>query len=342
MKKLKPREWILIVVPLLLLAIAVTLQFRPQWNNVFKPRFYIENAQPVELTPFEVAQGYDTKCEIVLNHSWPRPRWWNAQNGWTSTTNPTDYVAAKNGQKMKAPGEKLISVQEPRYDKNRDRYVAIYKMSLAKVPRTSSELVLHGNLAVGMFETGSKPISPVVAVRQTVRRAKALAMVPTVSRAHNLVPYKAIVTLRTAAQTRANGGLDPVVRLVFRRINNAAFDKGAIASQSMMVDENGLPAVEVGQKQSSLRNASRHPELKLKQTGENQFYFEQSELLFWKSRPKTLRIVGYATLHGAWPVGFVTTFDLPPALTTATKPLTMEVPIKQRALKRGALFEYSP
>ena len=74
--KIKPREWLLILVPLLMAIAALIWHFKPDASRVFSSRFYVESTKRETLSAQEVADGYDTKITVVLNHGWPRPKWW--------------------------------------------------------------------------------------------------------------------------------------------------------------------------------------------------------------------------------------------------------------------------
>lgn len=335
MRKLKAREVGLVLVPLGFALGAALLQFRPHFGREFS----IESAQAVTPTPLEVAQGYDTKWEVVLNSWWPRPAWWNKQTSWMTSREPGDRLTTRDGKKLNAL--QPIVVSEPRYDKARDRYVASYLLELRYLPRNSSDVVLKSHLAVGMMDsagTGTKPVSPVVAFSQVVRRANTIVQTPPVSHLTNLVPYKAFLILRTPAETRANGGLDTALEIVFKKTNEVSFPNGMNwfdYNPYNVTDEKGRPLLNAASANDGLADLFWSPIKEVRITRVDKFYATR---LQWKfpTRPRQLSVKGFASLKSVWPVGFLCTFSLPKLPKGATLSRRVEVPI------RATIFRLAP
>lgn len=326
MKKLKPREWLLLFVPLALAALALVAQF----GLPMRRGFYVESARAVELMPSEVAEGYDTKLEVVMNHAWPRPAWWNQQSGYARTRNPGDMLMTRDGKPVFGSA---LSVSGPHFDARRERYISNYWLTLARVPPKRSDLLLKSNLAVGM-DLGlpaPKPISSVVSVTQTVRLANVRVQKPRVSHLTNMVPFKAFAIFRSTAAARAMGGYDVALEIVFKKTNELAFPEGQdlIDGAGEVTDERGRDVYMPGGA-NSLTDLSWSRTRRVKFTRADEFYTARFDWILpaGKNAPKSLRLKSYATIKGAWPVAFVSQFAVRPRPSTASE-LVVEVPIRE-------------
>ena len=312
MKKLKPREWILIIVPLLLLAIAATLQFRPQWNNVFKPRFYIESAQPVELTPFEVAQGFDTKWEVVLNHSWPRPKWWNGQGGGSGRSDKIRLYQKVSTQPLKRTPHNIL--WSAMFDRDKNRYVARCLIKLSSVPNRE-ELILRAPIEVFNYTSGKKVLVGKLPFEYSIRSAYQKTVTPVVSRESGLSVHRVFVSPATLSYQ--GGGYTLWVRMFYKRRTNLTHSSSKIDFSHDIIDEQGrdvsdfMPFIGTtySAELSDLHNASNRDKAlhnKIQTTRSDEWYFED----FWINLPLTTKrrlfLNRAFSFRGNWPLQFKT------------------------------------
>lgn len=345
MQKLKPREWFLVLVPLVFAAGAAILQFRPdtakKFGDVLRPPpiFYAEMVQFVPLMPREVADGYDRKVEVVLNHSGPQPPWWNKQNSAAISYNKSDKLVLQRGKKSRSLAGPLYVppyVWAPLYNQKRERYIAHYLLRLAPLPVSDDDVVLKANLAVGMMDSSNaKPVSPVVPITFVVRRAGQTIKVPKVSRQTGLLIEQVLVMKFSAAEMKASMTYDTRVRVVFKRQagGNTSSQEGISEGSVILKNEIGheLLVYALG---PSIRDAF-DGSYGIPATRPDERYFCDYDFAFPKNKPRLISMKNAVSLHGAWPLEYeATIYDATRAQNFGTTAKPHQVAFSQRPAPR--------
>jgi hypothetical protein len=336
MKKLNPREWLLIIVPLLMMTAALVWQIKPDvakniQNSLQPPSiFYVESISFAPLAPSEVADGYDKKVEVVLNHKGPQPVWWNKQNGAAGGYNKGDKLVLRGDSKQRSQ-HCPPTVQAPFYDSKRQRYVASYLLDLTRLAPSQDDIVLHANLAVGMKEP-TPAVSPVVPIRFVVRRGGQIVKTPHVSRKPGLVVERVLVQSIPPAE-RGNAGCDTLVRVVFKRKPDDYISQNAStnAGYVLLTDETGreLSTNAVG---PSLEDAFERSYARIPTTRLDERYFCDYRFAFPKNKPQRITMKNKVSLRGAWPLEYsATVYDAKRPRNFGTKEEPNSVAFTQRA-----------
>ena len=180
----------------------------------------------VPVTPYEVAEGYDTKVQVVLDHTGPAPAWWGSSfdglGVGTYGDEPLYYQTGTNRKQVIAPSPYTAPyVWSPVWDEPRQHYVAYYLVDLAHVPAHPGQVMLRGHLAVGMMPAGMMPfqknlLSPAVLVSIPVRQPGQIVRVPAVSHDPMLTIEDVQMTKYAPADAQSNSGMDTRVTMTLR------------------------------------------------------------------------------------------------------------------------------
>lgn len=339
MKKLKRREMLLFAVPSVLLAGALVAQFRPDAvrrvrEHYFPPNhFFIEKIEFPPPTPYEVSQGYDTKVVVVMNYGSPRPTWWDAQNSWMSQYHAGQLVF-KRGNNLSPVRSSDVYAWEPRYDKARDRYTALYYLKLAKVPKSDSSVVLQSKLGVGIWQ--KKLVSPVLPLSCEVRAPKKTVRVPVVSRQSGLSVEKFLVTFLSAAESKSQGGDDMRVRIVFKRepVVEVADDADSHGDMPTLTDEKGRD-VSTSVIFRGFEDAILGWDNQVKATKPDVRYFAEYDFKFSGPQSKRIFFKCSQSFKEGWPLSISAVVPTPKQTTiNRKKSLTVEVPFKATTFVR--------
>ena len=336
MKKLKPREWILILVPLLMMLAALVWQFKPDVakdirNSLQQPSaFYAESIRFMSLSPAEVADGYDKKVEVVLNLKGAQPTWWNKQNGAAGSYNKGDKLVLRRDSKQRSLHCPAF-VRAPYYDSERERYVAHYLLNLTRLAPNRDDVVLHANLAVGMM--GQTPaVSPVVPIRFVVRRGGEIVKTPQVSRKTGLEVERVLVQSIPPAE-RGNTGCDTLVRVLFKRKPDeyVSLTASTSAGYVWLKDETGRdPSTSAAG--PLLVDAFEVNYDKIPATRLDERYFCDYRFAFPKNKPRLITMKNAVSLRGAWPLEYsATIYDAKRPRNFGTKSKPHSVAFTQRA-----------
>ncbi|HVF85328.1 MAG TPA: hypothetical protein VM821_05055, partial [Abditibacteriaceae bacterium] len=333
MKKINRREMLLLAVPAILLVGALVAQFRPNEvrrtrEHFFPPnRFFIEKIEFPRPTPYEVSQGYDTKLLVVMNHGWPRPAWWDAQNSWSSQYH-AGQLAFQRRNSLAPVRNSDVYAWEPKYDKARDRYTARYYLKLATVPKSDAGVVLQSKVGVGIWQ--KKLVSPVLPLSCEVRAPKKAVRVPIVSRRAGLSVEKFLVTFLSAAESKSQGGDDMQVRIVFKRDPEAVIiaDGDSHGAMPTLTDEKGRDvSTSVGF--YGLEDAFLGRDDKVRAARADLRYFAQYVFNFSGPQPARIFFNCSQSFKDGWPLSVSAVIAAPAQVTIKRKKsLTVEVPFK--------------
>jgi hypothetical protein len=335
MKKFKPREWLLLIVPLVLLAGALVIQLRPSFVQSVKERvrpptrFFVESMKRVSLTPEEVAGGDDTKIEVVLNYSGAQPAWWNKQNGAIGSYNRGDRLVLRQNQKKLLRSYGGIFVRAPYYDPERKRYVAHYLLNLARLPKSNDDVMLIANLAVGMMGQ-TKPVSPTVPIIYHVRRANEVVKTPTVSRNVGMRIERVLMTRYSPQQLAIQRGYDTLVRVVFKRQAGVPLYKvNASTGYTHLLSEN-KHEISVD-RVDFFRNAAQSDYEPLPDSQLSETYFLDYHFNFPKEQHQRITLKNQISLRGTWPLRYsAVIYDAKRAKNFGTANKPIDVPFTQR------------
>lgn len=334
MKKLKPREWLLILFPTLLLLGALMTQLRPDatravlWRFFPPHRFYVEKFEFETLTPYEVFHGYDTKVLVILNYGGSRPAWWNKQSTFISPQ-LDEQLIQQNGAARKAIRKNIVQAGEPQYDLKRDRYISTYFLHLSKIPRSESAVWLRSKNGVGIWR--NKLQSAVVPFEIVVRAPQQTVAPPKVLQRPALRVERVLVTYLSAAESKTIFNYDVRVRVVFRRDTKVPVFEGNIGSNFSLSDEKGKELSNISGSNGGLADAFTSYEDDVKSVRPDTLYFEDYRFSFGKNPPPKVVLSSWQALKGTWPLLYKTVVPTPHDKTSnRKKSRTIEAAFTQR------------
>jgi hypothetical protein len=187
---MKRRELLWMILPCIALTlIAIALRGRRGANLLHDNDDFALVVEKVERdtpTPEEVAKGYDSRLTIVLNHRGPKPGWWGKSLGYAGQYAGARLMFKDGGalHPVKLPPDfkrpAKVFLWHPRWDSERERYVARILMHLSDVPPRPGSIVAEAQLQVK--DNFQKPLSAPLRVAPTAREAGEVIKTPLVSR----------------------------------------------------------------------------------------------------------------------------------------------------------------
>lgn len=310
--KIKPREWLLILVPLLMAIAALIWHFKPDASRVFSSRFYVESTKRETLSAQEVADGYDTKITVVLNHGWPRPKWWGKNRG-VGIHGELPLFTTRNGENIKIKPRSLS--WKPIYHSRKDRYIAQYLLQLAPI---KSRGALRINTKIGVADgDGSRQIlSPLVPFEHIIRQKNTTTIAPLVSRLPGLKVRRVLV-----APSRLTHFISDKIwmRVIYQRqpqikLNqtSSGMDYGVDFFNGKGQDLSLYNPIYTqysggGGARDAFEESPFRPskdDIGFKVSRADQWYYEDFGFNFPAQTRSTFSIVRTFSLHGAWPLSF--------------------------------------
>jgi len=298
---------------LLLLAVAVAkdpLRADPPAPVASAPFALVVQETILEpVTPFEVADGYDTKVAVVLDHTGPAPAWWGQTTDGMGVGSYGDealyYQDGSRRQRVRAASPWTAPfLWAPVWDTARRRFVAYYLVDLAHVPPHRGVVLLRGHVAVGMMQFRQGPLSPSVLVSVPLRRADQTVDVPRVSHDPMLTITGAEMIKYAPANTRFNGGGDTRVTVRFRYIGPPLpADPACSAGYPRLADRQGAEVRPSSISYGGLRDSARAGAA-VPARGQQ---FELSYSLTTQpdfTKTDRLTLTDYATVNHGWPLSF--------------------------------------
>ena len=305
MKKLKPREWILILVPCIF-ALGAWQSGTDSWlrksiREASRQELYVESVETLVITPRDVQRGFVARLRVVFNCTgWRRPYWWaNAKYGFTSTTDaPSDLVIRRNGKVVVLPfSKKHVAPTIGGYDRERDRYVSEYDLNLATLPQTPFDVVLQSQMWI--TSRARKIASNKALVSHLVRRANSVVRTPIVSRESGFTLTNLYVRrLSTTASKNKRADVVFVFGTSMRKKTQVdVFARKSNDTSQLVDDERKL----VYAKEGNVLNGLHYYE------GVVRYDVRRAHLINYelnKNLPRRLVLRGQLSLPGYWPVEY--------------------------------------
>jgi len=269
----------------------------------------VQEVQFVPVSPYEVADGYDTKVVVVLDHVGPTPSWWGGSNDNLGVGSYADealyYQMGVRRQRARPPDSWTAPfLWAPIWDEARQRYVATYLVDLAHVPAHSGPVMLRGHLAVGMMRFQQKPLSPAILVSIPVRRPGQVVFVPPVSHDPMLTIEDVQMTKYTQAKRVFNGGTDTRVLVMLQYSGPVPLiNPGCATGYPQLTDDYHHEIVPRSMSYHGMRDLADGSNGKIPRGRRFQIeYGIQSMPEFAKS--KTVTLTDFASAYNNWPLSY--------------------------------------